>query len=190
MSELIRIILQTLDVNGELRIRILPSGNEGEQVIVSDQDGNILKTSLPKAIPSVGDIKDGYSSADHEGWYLLNGRALSAIPATAQTNAASLGFIGNLPDFSGKYTKMIAPVESINTVTGNTSYMMGKANMPNFSMTAVTAASGAHAHLIPDMRPGQLYEPGVSLTDFQVQEYIIIPEKLIPPLPMGLIPIQ
>src|SRR5690606_32807803 len=45
--------------------------------------------------PVVGDIKYSSNIADHQGWYLLNGRLISTLPTVAQSNASSLGFTGN-----------------------------------------------------------------------------------------------
>jgi hypothetical protein len=150
---------KTLDINGELRIRVLPPGNSGQQIIVSDQQGNILKMNLPAALPQVGDIKDGYTTTDHEGWYLLDGRALTSLSSTAQTNAATIGFTGSLPNFSGKYARTGETGTSLSTIGGIASYNLTKANMPNFAMTAIAALNGDHNHGTSDIRFGQLNLP-------------------------------
>lgn len=150
---------KTLDVNGELRVRTLSQGNASHQIIVSDQNGNIFKKPISAALPVIGDIKDGYATADHDGWYLLNGRALSSLSTTVQGNALSLGFTVNLPDFTGKYPKALATGENMNTISGSASYTLTKANMPNFSMTAVAQTAGDHYHSTIDAAFGQI-SPG------------------------------
>lgn len=147
---------KTLDVNGELRVRTLSQGNASHQIIVSDQNGNIFKKPVSAAFPVIGDIKDGYATADHDGWYLLNGRAISSLSTAVQSNALILGFTGNLPDFTGKYPKALAPGENMNTISGNASYALTKADMPNFSMTAVAQTAGAHNHSTTDTAFGQI----------------------------------
>jgi len=46
----------------------------------------------------MGDVKSGFQTADHEGWVLLDGRAVSTLTVTQQAEAAILGFTANLPN--------------------------------------------------------------------------------------------
>lgn len=141
-----------LDINGELRIRVLPQGNTSQSLLITDVNGNMLKMSLPETSPSIGDVKDSYSTSDHDGWYLLDGRNISTLSASAQAAALSLNFNTTLPDFSGSYAKA-AKNESLGAVGGNIFYTLIKENMPNFDLSGVTSANGNHAHTATDRTP-------------------------------------
>ena len=104
---------------------------------------------IPKASPSPGDIRDSYTTTDHDGWYLLNGRNISTLTATANAVAISLNFTSVLPDFSGYYAKA-ANNESLSAVGGNASYTLTKQNMPNFAISGSTVAGGSHSHTATD----------------------------------------
>jgi hypothetical protein len=56
-------------------------------------------------LPKPGDIKSSVSTADHDGWYLLNGRNISALPVNAQAIAVNLGFTTALPDSGDRMIK-------------------------------------------------------------------------------------
>jgi hypothetical protein len=49
-------------------------------------------------IPRVGDTKSGFQSADHNGWYLLDGRAVNTLPSTA-----SLGDVIKIEGLLGQW---------------------------------------------------------------------------------------
>lgn len=127
---------EKLDVNGALRIRNLGEGN----VVTTAQGELSLDTGL---VHKYGDIRFSYLTTDHDGWYLLNGRLLTTLPANAQTQAAVLGIVGNLPNAAGLYAKQGLP----GTTSGATSVTLAKANLPNFSMTGNTN-NVSHTHSI------------------------------------------
>ena len=104
------------------------------------------KTTFP------GDIKHSSIAADHGGWYLLNGRAISGLPAAARTAAASLGFIGNIPNATNRVLKTKTGAEVIGTVGGVATLSIARANLPAFnfagSLTGNLTAAGAHTHTV------------------------------------------
>ena len=64
-----------------------------------------LKTLENTTAPfAKGDTKLSYVSADHNGWILLNGRAISTLTATQQTAAAAF-FSGNIDNTNGLFLK-------------------------------------------------------------------------------------
>tara|TARA_R110002020_G_scaffold145603_1_gene319059 strand:+ start:10818 stop:11669 length:852 start_codon:yes stop_codon:yes gene_type:complete len=95
---------------------------------------------------SSGDIKHGFQSADHNGWYLLDGRSISSLPANAQTAANNLGFSGNLPDATNRVLKNTNGSESLGSTTGSNSVTLSQANLPNFDMSGTTSTDGNHNH--------------------------------------------
>ncbi|WP_139166265.1 hypothetical protein [Chryseobacterium soldanellicola] len=141
---------KTLDINGDLRIRTLPAGTGADKLIVADASGNILKQTASVRTASIGDIKDSYATADHDGWYLLNGRSIASLSAAVQANAATLGFSTSLPDFAGSYAKTAATVEPLNTSGGSSTVSILKANLPQYNLNAVTNNPGDHTHSYED----------------------------------------
>lgn len=99
---------------------------------------------------NVGDIKCGIQTTDHYGWYLLDGRALTSLPAIAQTNAASVGLAGSLPDASDRVVKTKQGAEALLSFGGNATYTLTQANIPSYSLSGsvTTSSSGVHTHTV------------------------------------------
>ncbi|SEW02418.1 hypothetical protein SAMN05421841_0681 [Chryseobacterium wanjuense] len=114
-------------------------------------DGNVWqKLAFNNNSYSLGDIQYSARAADHEGWYLLDGRSIASLPANAQSAAASLGLAGNLFDASDKTLKTKSTAESIGTVGGANSFTISQSNLPNISLAGSTSitinSAGSHAH--------------------------------------------
>lgn len=116
--------------------------------IENGAQGKVDLSSLRARGTNVGDIKCGIQTADHYGWYLMDGRALASLPATAQANAASLGLAGNLPDASDRVIKTKTGAEALLSTGGSGSYTLTQANIPAYSLSGsvTTSSSGAHTH--------------------------------------------
>lgn len=124
---------RTLDVNGNARVRNLSAGN-----VVSLADGTLANG--PK-VP-YGTLKESLRSADHNGWYKLDGRAVSTLSATAQAAAGTLGISGNLINASNRLMRQGATL-----ATGGTSNVtLIRNNLPNYNMTGTTNGSPDHTH--------------------------------------------
>lgn len=100
--------------------------------------------------PQTGDIKNGFQSADHNGWYLLNGRAVSTLAVNPRARAAALGFSTNLPDASDRYLKNTNGPDSPGTAAGGNSFTLSQANLPNFTFSGTTNTTGNHSHTYTD----------------------------------------
>lgn len=98
----------------------------------------------------VGDVKYGLQTADHNGWYLMNGRALGTLSATAGNNALSIGITGTLANASDKILKSKSSTESMGSVGGSNTMVLSQASLPNYVVTAVTDISGSHTHVWRD----------------------------------------
>ncbi len=97
-------------------------------------------------LPKIGDIKSSVSTTDHDGWYLLNGRNISTLPAAIQTNAINLGFATVLPNSSDRMIKGKNNAEALAATGGSSSYSILQANLPNLTFTGNTSSNGAHTH--------------------------------------------
>lgn len=97
-----------------------------------------------------GNIKYSVKTSDHNGWYLLDGRAVSAFPAAVKAKAQALGFTTNIPNASDRVLKTKTATESLGTVGGNNMLTILQSNLPNITLSSntsgTTTASGAHAH--------------------------------------------
>lgn len=97
---------------------------------------------------TVGDVKYSSQSADHSGWYLLNGRAITTLSSNAQTNAISLGFTTNLPNADDRVLKHPAATESVGDTGGQATTVLTQANLPNVTFSGTTSTTGNHSHTI------------------------------------------
>ncbi|WP_157886042.1 hypothetical protein [Chryseobacterium glaciei] len=99
---------------------------------------------------SSGDIKNSVKSVDHNGWYLLNGRNISTLPAEAQSAAASLGFTESLPDATDRVLKSRSGTEMLGSEGGDNLIILTRSNLPNINFVGVVSgiaeSGGAHSH--------------------------------------------
>lgn len=95
-----------------------------------------------------GTIKYSVLTADHSGWYLLNGRATSTLSTAAQLNATSLGFATNLPNAEDRVLKHPTGGQSINNTGGASGTTLTQANLPNVTFTGTTSTAGNHNHTV------------------------------------------
>ncbi len=91
-----------------------------------------------------GDVKSGIQTADHEGWVLLDGRAINTLSATQQAIISSLGLSGNLPDANNAYLAQNG--NPMATVSGANTATLNQANLPNVSFSGTSASAGGHNH--------------------------------------------
>lgn len=125
----------TLDINGNARVRNLTGGN-----VVALSDGTL---AIGPKVP-YGTVKESLRSTDHNGWYKLDGRAISTLPAVAQANAATLGITGSLVNSNDRLMRQGSSL----TTGGTSTITLARANFPNYNMTGTTNATGAHTHAV------------------------------------------
>lgn len=94
----------------------------------------------------IGDIKNGFQTVDHKGWYLLDGRLSNTLSASAKANAVGIGFVTNLPDARDRVLKTTDGTDVIASSAGNNTYSLSQANLPAISLTGGTNAMGGHVH--------------------------------------------
>lgn len=93
----------------------------------------------------VGDVKYGFQSGDHNGWVLLDGRNVTALPVEQQTAAASIGFVSNLPDATDKYLGSVAGI-ALGGLSGANSVTIQRGHLPDFTLSGTAAIAGDHTH--------------------------------------------
>lgn len=116
-------------------------------------DGNLWQEFVyQETTLNLGDVINSFNATDHNGWYLLDGRAISSLPANIRTTAQSLGFNSNLPDARDRVLKAHTGSETLGSTGGANSITITKDNLPNINLSGTisgTAASaGAHTHTV------------------------------------------
>lgn len=96
--------------------------------------------------PALGDIKQSVLTADHDGWYLVDGRAVTLLPTAAQNNATTLGFTTSLPDANDRILKGRSSSEAFAAIGGSDSFTLAQTNLPDISYTGTSTSSGTHTH--------------------------------------------
>lgn len=105
---------------------------------------------LSKSEIQFGDIKNSYQSIDHNGWYLLDGRATTTLSTTAKAVASSLSFTTSLPNASDQLLKNKTGSQNLATLSGVNTFTLTQANLPNVNFTGTTNTTGDHTHTYLD----------------------------------------
>lgn len=100
---------------------------------------------------TIGDTKHSLATADHLGWYLLDGRAKATLPANAQTNATSIGFGANIPNATDRILKAKSGAEALMATGGSNAVTISQANLPNLNLAGTTSSNGSHSHTYNDI---------------------------------------
>lgn len=100
---------------------------------------------------TLGDVKTGIQTGDHNGWIKLDGRLKSTLTASQQTQATVLGIGTNLPDATNAV--LMQSSGTLGTVTGSMSATIAQNQLPNIAPTitvnstvATMQSAGAHQH--------------------------------------------
>ena len=118
----------------------------GRSVTGKRKAHNITSAEELYDMPEIGDVKTSLQTADHSGWYLLDGRAVSGLTSAAQSSAASLGYGSNLPNVSDSYLR--SGGGSIGQVTGVNTKTISQSNLPNITLSGTTDTAGSHVHTL------------------------------------------
>ena len=139
---------QKLDVNGNVRFRGVPDGSPvaTDRVIVVGSDGTAKKIPTSN-LNNIGDVKYGFQTTDHNGWFLLNGRSISSLPAVNRAAANSL-FTTNLPNATERILKPKGSLGSTGGSNAATSVTIARGNLPIVNLTGTAASAGGHNHQI------------------------------------------
>lgn len=149
--------MATIEVSTMIYVNDISTGTNSGKAINIDEtgfyyfDGNIWqKLNLNNNPYSLGDIQYSARATDHNGWYLLNGRSITSLPAKAKLAAENLGLTGNLFDATDKTLKTKSPTENIGNMGGNASVTILQSNLPNVTLTGTANITidlaGSHAH--------------------------------------------
>lgn len=102
---------------------------------------------------TLGDVKTGIQTGDHNGWVKLDGRLKSTLTTSQQTQATILGIGTNLPDATNAV--LMQSSGTLGTVTGSMSATIAQNQLPNIAPTitvnstvATMQNAGYHDHPI------------------------------------------
>ncbi len=139
--------IQTISRTGTTVTLSNGGGSYTDSVNVYTGGSGITITGTVISTPGVniGDVKHGYQSGDHNGWYLLDGRSLTLLPANAQTNASNIGITVNLPNATNRF---LADIGAVGSTGGAATITVAQSNLPNVSFTGTAASNGAHNHSV------------------------------------------
>ncbi len=130
-----------------------PSTNVYPGIYYND---GITWSKMDANIPNIGDIKYSNTTTDHDGWYLLNGRATNTLPAIALTNANAISIGANIPNTEDTFLKGKTGAETAGSVIGNNSNTLLISNLPQLNYNVTTTTNGQHTHSYGDRGSGQI----------------------------------
>lgn len=110
----------------------------------------------------VGRIKQGLQTADHGGWVLANGRALTTLTASQQAIAlAQYGLVGNLPAASGRELVDAGAGALFATSVFGLAATLVQANLPAVTLDgALDQLDNNHNHTINASASSNYIHPG------------------------------
>lgn len=94
---------------------------------------------------AIGDVKHGFQTTDHNGWYLLDGRSLSSLSSNANLAASSLGFSTFIPNATNR---VLTNRGVLNTIGGQDSLTINLSNIPNYMLIGTSEPNGSHSHIV------------------------------------------
>ena len=95
---------------------------------------------------ALGDIKNSLETADHSGWFLLDGRNKSSLPVIAQNNATAIGVGLQLPNCADRFIKTTNGSEGMQQMAGSNTITLSQSNLPNITYNSTTTTDGNHSH--------------------------------------------
>lgn len=111
----------------------------------------LVAGNLPINQYTLGDVKTGIQSTDHNGWVKLDGRLVSTLTSSQQLQAAVLGIGSSLPDATNAV--LMQSSGSLGVVTGSMSKIIAQNQLPNIAptitinnTTATMQTAGSHDH--------------------------------------------
>jgi len=100
-----------------------------------------------------GDIKSGIQTADHDGWFILNGRLKTDLNVRQQVRATALSIGTNVPNASNSYLSQNGGTMGA-VSTNNNTVTLAQANLPNITIGATANSAGEHQHWVDPPNTG------------------------------------
>ncbi len=136
------------------QVAVLPStGNRIGQIVMNTSDqfyyyyNGTAWVQISYQVHRIGDVKQGFQTADHDGWVLLEGQDITTLTANQKINASSLGFVDFLPDARERVLSS-RTVGAPGSIGGNNTISLLQNNLPNVILNGTTSVDGDHRHPI------------------------------------------
>lgn len=139
-----------LEIQGDIKIA---DGTQGAgKVLTSDATGK-ASWQTASSNNTIGDVKMGLQSNDHNGWIKMDGRSINTLNNSQKNAAISIGFSSVLPNANNSF-----PVQNnttLGSISGSNSKSLIQSNLPNVQLSGSTTSAGGHSHnLTLPNRPG------------------------------------
>lgn len=134
-----------IDGSSGLRLTNLTSSSAtatGAAIGVS-ATGDVVRVATTTGGGICGDVKFGLQSADHSGWFLMNGSSWGSLTGNQSSCASSLGISASRPNAANR---VLMQTGSVNTTGGSNSVTLTQANLPDITFPTATTSSYAHSH--------------------------------------------
>lgn len=109
-------------------------------------NGTVWKKLSYNSLHEIGDTKSSLKPSDHNGWIILDGRPISSLTPSQQTNAIGLGFTLNLPDATNKIMVQLASGSALGTTLPSTTILQNQ--LPNVTLGGSTGLHNGHTHTV------------------------------------------
>lgn len=133
------------------QVTTLPaSGNRAGQIVFLTANNTFCFYNgtdwkpIAAQVNQLGDVKHGLQTADHDGWILLDGRAINSLTPSQQAAATLLGIGTNLPNLADKSIVGASVSKTLNSNGGVSSLTIAQNQLPNVTLT--TSTDGNHSH--------------------------------------------
>lgn len=87
------------------------------------------KINIGDPTATIGDIKTGIQTIDHNGWVKLDGRATNTLTTNQQTQAGNLGLTVSLPNATN--TQLTQNGSALGSVSGSNTKTINQNQLPN-----------------------------------------------------------
>jgi hypothetical protein len=141
------LISSTLDENSDFLLTVTPIATSS--VITTPLTRIYLGETLVSQAPKTGETKYSSNSANHEGWYLMNGISNASITNVNARAAAEMmfgGAGGNIPNMDGLYTVAETTSGQAYNAAGVVNNEITVANSNIHQVTFNTTTDGNHYH--------------------------------------------
>lgn len=137
--------------------------NLSKPAIVTLQD-HIAEGRAFVDMPETYDVKQGFQTVDHNGWFLLDGRQTSNITAPFARENATARFGTSLPDATECYPCQPPSSDVLGSITGSNSVTIAQEHLPPRQSTHTIApgsfSSGNKTAIVPEGS----FNPGTGTT--------------------------
>lgn len=144
------LITSTLDEDSDFTLTVTPTASSAS-IVTTPLTRVYLGETLVSQAPKTGETKYSSNSANHEGWYLMNGISNASITNVNARAAAQMmfgGAGGNIPNMDGLYTVAETTSGQAYNAAGVVNNEITVQNTNIHSATLSAQSAGGHSHAV------------------------------------------